>query len=109
VFEAGELRRRFLSRIALKVPKHVLVRFLEKESLFRNLETERHYGLDETGTRMWQVVTAVPSIENAAELLNEFDSGAELLRQNLSGLFSRLADTGLLRVHRADVEKNPAV
>ena len=87
----------------MKVPKHVVVRFLEKESLFLNLETERHYGLDEMGTRMWQVVTAVPSIENAAELLNEFDIEAE------SELFVRLADTGLLLVHRADVETNLAV
>jgi len=80
-----------------------VVRFLEKDSLFLNLETERHYGLDEMGTRMWQVVTAVPSIENAAELLNEFDIEAE------SELFVRLADTGLLLVHRADVETNLAV
>ena len=87
----------------MKVPKHVVVRFLEKDSLFLNLETRRHYGLDEIWTRMWQVVTAVPSIENAAELLNEFDIEAE------SELFVRLADTGLLLVHRADVETNPAV
>jgi len=52
---------------------------------------------------MWQVVTAVPSIENAAELLNELDIEAE------SELFVRLADTGLLLVHRADVETNLAV
>jgi len=46
---------------------------LEKESVFLNLETERYYGLDETGTQMWQVVTAAPSGENAnAELLSEF-------------------------------------
>jgi hypothetical protein len=87
----------------LKVPNHVVVRFLEKDSLFLNLETRRHYGLDEIWTRMWQVVTAVPSIENAAELLNEFDIEAE------SELFVRLADTGLLLVHRADVETNLAV
>ena len=87
----------------MKVPNHVVVRFLEKDSLFLNLETRRHYGLDEIWTRMWQVVTAVPSIENAAELLNEFDIEAE------SELFVRLADTGLLLVHRADVETNLAV
>ena len=30
-----------------EVPKHVLVRFLEKESLFLNLETEQSYRLDD--------------------------------------------------------------
>jgi hypothetical protein len=39
----------------VEVPKNVLVRIVEKESVFLNLETE---GLDETGTCRWQVVTA---------------------------------------------------
>jgi hypothetical protein len=34
------------------VPAHVLVRVLDKESVLLNIETERYFGLDETGTRM---------------------------------------------------------
>ena len=61
--------------------------------MFLNLETERYYGLDETGTRMWQVVTAAPTIEDAyAEVLSEFDVEAEQLRQNLSELIGWLVD-----------------
>jgi hypothetical protein len=92
------------------VPKQVLGRFLEKESVFLNLETERYDGLDETGTRLWQVVTAAPSIENAyAELLSEFDVEAEMLRQHLSELLGRLVDLGLLQVHFADVETDSTI
>ena len=98
----------FLDRV--EVPKHVLVRFLEKESVFLNLETEHYYGLDEIGTRMWQVVTASPNIEDAfLQLLSEFDVEAQQLRENLSELLGRLIDLGLLRVHSADVETNPAI
>ncbi len=94
----------------VEVPKHVLVRFLEKESVFLNLETENYYGLDEIGTRMWQVVTAAPTIEDAyAQLLSEFDVEAELLRQNFSELLGRLVDLGLLRVDCADVETDPTI
>jgi hypothetical protein len=94
----------------VEVPKHVLVRFVEKESVFLNLETECYYGLDETGTRMWQVVIAAPTIENAFELLlSEFDVEAEPLRENLSELLGRLVDLGLLRVHFADVKTNSAI
>lgn len=94
----------------VEVPKHVLVRFFDKETVLLNLESEIYYGLDETGTRMWQAVTAAPSIENAyAELLSEFEVEAELLRQNLSELLGRLVDLGLLRVHFADVETDPAI
>jgi Coenzyme PQQ synthesis protein D (PqqD) len=83
---------------------HVLVRFLDKESVLLNLETERYYGLDETGTRMWQLLTSAPSIEAAyQELQNEFDVESELLRLHLSELLGRLVENGLLQIQPADV------
>ena len=83
---------------------HVLVRFLDKESVLLNLETERYFGLDETGTRMWQVVTSTPSIDAAyRELQNEFDVESELLRLHLTELLGRLVDNGLLQIQPADV------
>ena len=94
----------------VEVPKHVLVRIVEKESVFLNLETECYYGLDETGTRMWQVVTAGQSIENAyAELLSEFDVEERLLRQDLLELLGQLVENGLLRIHCTDVETDLAI
>jgi hypothetical protein len=89
---------------------HVLVRFLDKESVLLNLETERYYGLDETGTRMWQLLTASPSIEVAyQELQNEFDVESELLRLHLTELLARLVDNGLLHIQPADVGTASAV
>jgi hypothetical protein len=94
----------------VEVPKYVLVRLLEKECVLLSLETENYYGLDETGTRMWQVVTVAPNIEEAyALLLSEFDVEAELLRQNFSELLGRLVDLGLLPVQCADVRTDPTV
>jgi hypothetical protein len=94
----------------VEVPTHVMVRFLDKESVFLNLETEHYCGLDETGTRTWQAVTAAPCIEaDYAQLLNEFDIEADLLRQNFSELFGRLVDDGLLRVHCANAGMDPAI
>jgi hypothetical protein len=87
-----------------KVPSHVLVRMLEGESVLLNLETERYFGLDGTGTRMWQAVTAADSIDGAyQELLQEFDVEPELLRKNLTELLGRLLDNGLLEVRPANV------
>ena len=91
-------------------PAHVLVRFLDRESVLLNLETEQYFGLDETGTRMWQIVTAAPNIDQAyQELLAEFDVDPELLRSNLIELLGRLVDSGLLQVLPADVGSAPAV
>ena len=91
-------------------PTHVLVRLLDRESVLLNLETEQYFGLDETGTRMWQLVTGSPNIDAAYhELLAEFDVEPEMLRSNLMDLLSRLVDSGLLQVLPADVETAPAI
>ncbi|HYL64543.1 MAG TPA: PqqD family protein [Candidatus Methylomirabilis sp.] len=89
---------------------HVLVRYLDKESVLLNLETERYYGLDETGTRMWQLVTVAPSIGSAYdELLNEFDVESDVLRLHLTELLGRLIENGLLQIQPADVGTVAAV
>jgi hypothetical protein len=91
-------------------PAHVLVRFLDRESVLLNLETEQYFGLDETGTRMWQLVTASPSIDTAyQELLAEFDVEPELLRSNLTELLGQLVESGLLQFLPADVGTIPAI
>ncbi|HUI74462.1 MAG TPA: PqqD family protein [Candidatus Acidoferrum sp.] len=92
------------------VPAHVLVRYLDKESVFLNLETERYFGLDETGTRMWQVLTAAPTIEAALQmLLDEFDVTPELLRANMTDLLGRLIENGLLALQPLNVATPTAV
>jgi hypothetical protein len=92
----------FADRVA--VPSHVLVRFLDNASEFLNIETERYFGLDETGTRMWQLVTAAPRIDAPyQQLLGEYDVASELLRLNLTELLGRLVDSGLLQLIPSDV------
>ncbi|PYU52461.1 MAG: PqqD family protein [Acidobacteria bacterium] len=91
-------------------PAHVLVRILDRESVLLNLETEQYFGLDETGTRMWQLVTASPNIEAACqELIAEFDVEPELLRSHLMELLTRLVESGLLQVTPADVGTASAI
>jgi hypothetical protein len=92
------------------VPKHVLVRHLDGESVLLNLETERYFGLDATGTRMWQLVTTMPTVDAAyGKLLEEFEVEPELLRNDLAELLGRLVENGLLRLSPSDVGTTPAV
>ena len=98
----------FMDRAA--TPAHVLVRILDRESVLLNLETEQYFGPDETGRRMWHLVTGSPNVDAAyQELLAEFDVEPELLRSNLMELLSRLGDSGLLQVLPADVGTAPAI
>jgi len=92
------------------VPSHVLVRHLEGEAVLLNLETEKYFGLDATGTRMWELLTTLPSIDAAyKQLLNEFEVDPELLRTHLAELLGRLAEYGLLSVSPSDVGTTPAI
>lgn len=98
----------FADRVS--VPSHVLVRFLNGESVLLNLETERYFGLDATGTRMWQLLTASPSIDAAFQnLLAEYDAEPEQLRGHLAELMGRLVENGLMEVIPADVGTVPAI
>jgi hypothetical protein len=92
------------------VPAHVLVRHLDGESVLLNLETEKYFGLDATGTRMWEVATQSASLEAAyVALAQEFDVEPEVLRSNLAELMARLIENGLLKLSSADVGSLPAV
>ena len=98
----------FSDRVA--VPTHVLVRILEKEAVLLNLETERYFGLDETGTRMWQVATVAPNIDATyRQLLDEYDVDPDTLRENLAELIEKLAGSGLLSLTSSDVGTAPTI
>ncbi|HXC49230.1 MAG TPA: PqqD family protein [Candidatus Sulfotelmatobacter sp.] len=86
------------------VPAHVLIRRLDGESVLLNLESERYFGLDATGTRMWELVTSQPCIALALEKLQEeYEVEPDVLRSHLSQLMSLLVENGLLQVLPADV------
>ena len=86
------------------VPAHVLIRHLDGESVLLNLESERYFGLDATGTRMWELVTSQPCIALALEKLQEeYEVEPELLQTHFTQLLSGLVENGLLQVLPADV------
>jgi Coenzyme PQQ synthesis protein D (PqqD) len=92
------------------VPSYVLVRYLDGESVLLNLETEKYFGLDGTGTRIWEIATHSPTIEAAyGKLSEEFEVEPDVLRSHLSELLGQLVDNGLLKVMPADVESIRAI
>jgi Coenzyme PQQ synthesis protein D (PqqD) len=86
------------------VPANVLVRFLDQESVLLNLNTEKYFGLDSVGTRMWQLVTSSPTIDAAFfQLIEEYDVAPATLRSHLAELLDHLLDNGLIATQAADV------
>ena len=81
------------------VPAHVMVREVQGESVLLNLNSERYFGLDEVGTRMWATLTTSASVQVAYEvLLGVYAVDAEQLRQHLQELIAKLVENGLLEV-----------
>ena len=90
----------------VEAPKHVRVCVLEQESVLLNLQAEFYFGLDEIGTRFWQVLATSSSVETAyQQLLTEFDVPEERLRNDVSKLIENLLDKGLLRIYSAGTAK----
>ena len=81
------------------VPSDVLFQELEGEAVLLNLKTERYYGLNAVGTRMWQLLTAEGDV-NAAfkQLSHEYAVSPEVLREDMAALIAQLAEVGLLKV-----------
>ena len=91
-------------------PRHVMIREVNGESVLLNTETEIYFGLDSTGTRMWQLLTNSPTIESAyGTLAGEFEVEPETLRAEFADLVGQLIQHGLLHVRPSDVESLPTV
>ena len=77
----------------LSAVEDVLLRELDGEAVILHLGDESYYGLNESGTRMWQVLTSSESIEDAFKtLLDEFEVDASPLKADLETLTGSLLE-----------------
>jgi hypothetical protein len=81
----------------LKVSDDVVFRDLEGEAVILNLASGIYFGLDRTGTRMWQLIDEHGSLQTVlAALKDEFDAPAETIETDLVRLAGELVEKGLL-------------
>jgi hypothetical protein len=86
----------------------VLFRELGGEAVILDLKTERYLGLDETGTRMWRLLTELDSIQAAyAALLDEYEVEPDRLREDLVRFVEELSSHGLIEIMRAGNPPDP--
>ena len=90
---------KYLKTAKVLVPAGVMVRELEGESVLLNINSETYFGLDEIGTRMWELLTTSESIQAVYDsLLVEYDVEPEKLYQDLENLIEKLLEHGLAEV-----------
>ena len=77
----------------------VLVQEVGGEAVLLDLASERYFGLDPIGTRIWQLLADAPSLQQVhATLCGEFDAPAERIQADLLALVQELAVAGLVEI-----------
>ncbi len=80
----------------------VLHQELEGETVLLDLNSERYFGLDPTGTRIWALLLEHQRPEAVIErMAQEFDADEAQLRGDVTELLTRLLDEGLIEPARA--------
>jgi hypothetical protein len=83
----------------VRIPQGVLVSGLQQESVILNLDTERYFGLDDVGARMFSILSSSNSIEAAFQVLvEEYEVEPDILKDDLLALADSLIEQGLLEV-----------
>jgi coenzyme PQQ synthesis protein D (PqqD) len=82
---------------AVRIPEDVVFRELDGEAVILNLESGMYFGLDEVGTRIWQLLDTHHSMRRTLEALEaEFDAPTERLASDLTRFVEALRSRGLL-------------
>ena len=77
----------------------VLVQEVGGEAVLLDLASERYFGLDPVGTRIWQLLADAPSLAQVhTTLCGEFDAAPERIGEDLLALVGQLSEAGLVQV-----------
>lgn len=80
----------------------VLCKDLGDEAVLLDLTTETYFGLNASGSRIWKLVTTLPTMRQALSImLEEFEVAPDEMERDMRALIDELVDRGLLRTGNA--------
>jgi hypothetical protein len=75
----------------------VIAQEVSGETVLLDLESENYFGLDEVGTRIWQLIKETNDLNAIYNtLLDEYEISGDRLQQDLHVLLSEIEDLGLI-------------
>lgn len=82
----------------MEVNNQILFQKLGEEAVILHLESEQYFGLDEIGTRIWEVLKQEGSTEKALfVLLEEYNVEEQTLRKDIEELIADLKKENILK------------
>jgi hypothetical protein len=83
----------------VRISEHTLVQELSGEAVLLELSRGVYFGLDEIGTRIWQLLADGRSLgETVAALVDEYDVSAEQGAEDLLALVRELEERRLIEI-----------
>jgi len=74
-----------------------LYQLLGGEAVLLNMKTEQYFGLDEVGTRVWEVLVEAGKVDViVARLVAEYDVDEVILRRDVGALLAELMQAKLI-------------
>lgn len=82
---------------AITLSPDVISQEVSRETVLLDLESENYFGLDEVGTRIWQLIKETGDLQAVYDtLLEEYEVSGERLQQDLETLLTEISDLGLV-------------
>lgn len=82
---------------AITLSPDVISQEVSGETVLLDLESENYFGLDEVGTRIWQLIKETGDLQAVYDtLLEEYEVSGERLQQDLETLLTEISDLGLV-------------
>ncbi|SFV70643.1 Msl5258 protein [hydrothermal vent metagenome] len=79
--------------------ENIFAQLVDDEMVLLDMESENYFGLDETGTSIWNVIQEHEHLEEAFNVLLEYyDVAEEILKNDLFAFVEKLVDNGLAKV-----------
>ena len=83
----------------VKIPPDVLFQIVNGETVLLNLKNEKYFGLDEVGTRVWQLLNDECDLQKVFEImLDEYDVDADQLEHDINKLVRELVAAELIEI-----------
>jgi len=81
----------------IEISSEVLTQEVGGETVILDLKTESYFGLDEVGTRIWQLLQQEKDTQNITEtMLDEYDVEEKQLEKDIQNLLTKLNEAGII-------------
>ena len=95
--EPGTATRAIALQDSIQISEDAVFRELDGEAVILNLDTGIYFGLNPTGTRIWNLLAEHGSLQEVFEAMaDEYEVSSDSLEKDILQLVSQLCEKGLV-------------